>query len=448
MEFNRAMTPLAQPVAVKSAPLKRTIGFVTACSIVIANIIGTGIFTSLGFQVADTHSGFALLMLWVVGGIAALCGALCYGELAAALPRSGGEYNFLSEIYHPAVGFMAGFVSATVGFAAPVALAAMAFGTYFNGVFGVGSPLILSFVVVWLVTVFHLGNLQVGSAFQNVSTLVKLLLIGALIGAGFFVPSKQPISFLPAAGDTASILSGAFAVALVYVMYSYSGWNAAAYITSEIERPEKNVPRSLLAGTSVVIVLYVLINAVFLATTPADELKGQLQVALIAGKHIFGENGGRFAGGVICLGLVAAISSMMWIGPRVTMSMGEDHWLLRLLGRKNKHGIPANAVLLQLLMVNLLLLTQSFGEVVRYTQFSLLLCSLLAVLGVMVLRFTRPELARPYRVWIYPVPPIVFSLITIWMMFYLLHSHPGESLAGLATALVGLLLYCCTGKRL
>ena len=442
------MTTLAQPVAVKSAPLKRTIGFVTACSIVIANIIGTGIFTSLGFQVTDIHSGFPLLMLWVVGGIAALCGALCYGELAAALPRSGGEYNFLSEIYHPAVGFMAGFVSATVGFAAPVALAAMAFGTYFNGVFGVGSPVMLSFVVVWLVTVFHLGNLQIGSAFQNVSTLVKLLLIGALIGAGFFVTPKQPISFLPAAGDKSSILSGAFAIALVYVMYSYSGWNAAAYITGEIERPEKNVPRSLLAGTSVVIVLYVLINAVFLATTPADELKGQLQVALIAGKHIFGENGGRFAGGVICLGLVAAISSMMWIGPRVTMSMGEDHWLLRLLGRKNKHGIPTNAVLLQLLMVNLLLLTQSFGEVVRYTQFSLLLCSLLAVLGVMVLRFTRPELARPYRVWIYPVPPIVFSLITIWMMFYLLRSHAAESLAGLATALLGLLLYCCAGKRL
>src|ERR1044071_3955060 len=122
------MTTLTQPAAAKSVPLGRTIGFVTACSIVIANIIGTGIFTSLGFQLTDIQSGFALLMLWVIGGIAALCGALCYGELAAALPRSGGEYHFLSQIYHPALGFMAGFVSATVGFAAPIALAAMAFG--------------------------------------------------------------------------------------------------------------------------------------------------------------------------------------------------------------------------------------------------------------------------------------------------------------------------------
>src|SRR5215468_8411488 len=206
------MATLTQPGSVKLTRSRRTIGFVTACSIVIANIIGTGIFTSLGFQLANIQSGFALLMLWVIGGIAALCGALCYGELSAALPRSGGEYHFLSKIYHPALGFMAGFVSATVGFAAPVALAAMAFGQYFNGVFDAGSPVVLSFVVVWIVTVFHVGNLRVGSVFQNVSTLVKLLLIGELIGVGFFVPSNRPINFLPAAGDKASILSGAFGI--------------------------------------------------------------------------------------------------------------------------------------------------------------------------------------------------------------------------------------------
>src|SRR5919201_5055572 len=188
------MNTLTQPALVKSPRPRRTIGFVTACSIVIANIIGTGIFTSLGFQLADIQAAFPLLMLWIIGGITALCGALCYGELSAALPRSGGEYHFLSQIYHPALGFMAGFVSATVGFAAPIALAAMAFGKYFVGVFGVGSPVLLTFVVVWVVTLFHLGNLQIGSAFQNLSTLVKLLLIGTLIVTGLFVQTKQPIS--------------------------------------------------------------------------------------------------------------------------------------------------------------------------------------------------------------------------------------------------------------
>jgi basic amino acid/polyamine antiporter, APA family len=440
------MTTVTESRPAKSRSPRRTIGFVTASSIVIANIIGTGIFTSLGFQLADIQSGFPLLMLWIIGGITALCGALCYGELSAALPRSGGEYHFLSQIYHPALGFMAGFISATVGFAAPIALAAMAFGKYFVGVFGVGSPMLLSFVVVWVVTVFHLGNLQVGSVFQNLSTLVKLLLIGALIAAGLFVQPKQPISFLPAPGDTIAIFGAPFAVALVYVMYSYSGWNAAAYISGEIKQPGKNVPRSLLVGTGLVIVIYVLLNAVFLATTPVQDLKGRLDVALIAGKHIFGTNGGRVAGAVICLGLVSAISSMTWIGPRVSMSMGEDHWWLRLLARKNLHGIPTNAIGLQLLIVNLLLLTRSFESVVQYTQFSLLLCSLFTVLGVMVLRATRPEIVRPYRVWAYPMPPIIFAVITVWMMFYLLRWKTIESLAGLATALVGLLLYFCTRK--
>jgi basic amino acid/polyamine antiporter, APA family len=441
------MTTIAERRPAKSPRPRRTVGFVTASSIVIANIIGTGIFTSLGFQLVDIQSGFPLLMLWVIGGVTAICGALCYGELSATLPRSGGEYHFLSEIYHPALGFMAGFVSATVGFAAPIALAAMAFGKYFVGVFGIGSPVLLSFIVVWMVAAFHLGSLQVGSSFQNLSTLVKLLLIGVLITAGLFVQSKQPISFLPAPGDATAIFGAPFAVGLVYVMYSYSGWNAAAYITGEIKQPEKNVPRSLLVGTGIVTVVYVLLNAIFLATTPAQELKGQLEVALIAGKHIFGAKGGQVAGAVICLGLVSAISSMTWIGPRVSMSMGEDHWLLRLLGRKNPHGIPTNAMVLQLLIVNMLLLTRSFESVVQYTQFSLLLCSLFTVLGVMVLRATQPQLARPYRVWAYPLPPIIFVIITFWMMFYLLRSKTTESLAGLATAIAGLLLYCCAGKR-
>src|SRR6516225_2582951 len=181
------MTAVSERPSVKSPGPRRTIGFVTACSIVIANIIGTGIFTSLGFQLADIQAGFPLLMLWVIGGVAALCGALCYGELSAALPRSGGEYHFLSRIYHPALGFMAGIISATVGFAAPIALAALAFGKYFQGVVNAGSPMLFSISVVWIVALFHLLNLRVGSAFQNLWTVVKLLLIATLITAGFFL---------------------------------------------------------------------------------------------------------------------------------------------------------------------------------------------------------------------------------------------------------------------
>jgi APA family basic amino acid/polyamine antiporter len=432
---------------VKLLDSRRTIGFWTASGIVVANIIGTGVFTSLGFQLLEIRSGFALLMLWIIGGIVALCGALSYGELSAALPRSGGEYHFLSAIYHPALGFMAGFVSATVGFAAPIALAAMAFGKYFQGVFGFGSPSALSFLLVWITAVVHLSGLKFGSAFQNFATLLKVLLILALIVAGIIVNPKQPITFLPQTGEARAIFSPGFAVALVFVMYSYSGWNAAVYITSEIEQPQKNVPRALFFGTLLVLVIYTALNAVFLATTPVEEMVSQIEVALIAGKHIFGTEGGRIVGGIICVGLVSAVSSMAWIGPRVIMSMGEDHWFLRLLGRKNNQGVPVYAILLQLLIVNLLLITGSFELVVIYIGFSLLFCSVLAVAGVIVLRFTRPNVARPYKVWGYPLPPVIFGVITIWMMIYLLRSRPVESLSGFATILVGFVLYFFAGKR-
>jgi len=231
-------------------------------------------------------------------------------------------------------------------------------------------------------------------------------------------------------------------------MYSYSGWNAAAYITGEIRRPEKNVPGALFAGTAVVMAIYILLNGIFLAAAPREELSGQLEVGLIAGRHIFGPSGARIAGAIICIGLVSAISSMTWIGPRVTMAMGEDHWLLRLLGRKNKHGVPSYAILLQLLITNLLLLKRSFEFVVIYIQFALLLCSLLTVVGVIVLRMTHPELPRPYRVWAYPLPPLIFATIAIWMMVYLLRSNPTETLFALATMSGGFVLYFFGGKRL
>src|SRR5271154_654247 len=149
----------------------------TATAIVIADMVGVGVFTSLGFQVADIKSGFALLMLWVVGGVVAICGAFCYAELATMLPRSSGEYNFLRQIYHPAFGFVAGWLSATVGFAAPIALAAMAFGVYFKSIMPGVPPLALGLAVTWLTALAHLRGLRSGGAFHNAWTALKLALI-------------------------------------------------------------------------------------------------------------------------------------------------------------------------------------------------------------------------------------------------------------------------------
>src|SRR3984885_3633139 len=289
------------PSAVTAALSAGTGSWVTATAIVVADMVGVGVFTSLGFQVTDITSGFSLLLLWVVGGVVAICGAFCYAELAAMLPRSSGEYNFLRRIYHPAFGFVAGWLSATVGFAAPIALAALAFGPYFKALVPGAPPLLLGFCVTWLAALVHLGGVRFGSAYHNVWTTLKLLLIVALIVAGFALGDSQPISFLPSAADLPQIVSAPFAISLVFVMYSYSGWNAATYIVGEMRDPARNVPRALFLGTCIVIVLYVCLNAVFLVTTPIKELAGQLDVAIVAGKHMFGDFGGRFVGGLVCL---------------------------------------------------------------------------------------------------------------------------------------------------
>jgi basic amino acid/polyamine antiporter, APA family len=414
---------------------------ITATAIVVADMVGIGVFTSLGFQVGDIKSGFALIMLWVVGGAVAICGALCYAELATMLPRSSGEYNFLRQIYHPAFGFVAGWLSATVGFAAPVALAAMAFGVYFKAIAPNAPPLPLGLAVTWLVAAVQLCGMRSGSAFHNAWTAFKLALIVIFIVAGFTVGDRQPISFAPQGGELPIMLSAPFAISLVFVMYSYSGWNAATYIVGEVRDPGRNLPRALLIGTAIVIALYVGLNAVMLATTPLTELAGQIDVAQIAGQHIFGAAGARLIGGLISLGLVSSISAMMWIGPRVTMTMGEDGPLLRPFARKSKTGVPFIAILFQLAVANLLLLTDSFEKVLDFIQFSLTFCSFFAVLGVIKMRITHPDLVRPYRAWGFPVTPVVFLSLTAFMMYYLVVNRPLQSLGGFALMAAGLVIY-------
>jgi APA family basic amino acid/polyamine antiporter len=424
-----------------------TVSVIVATAIVVADMIGVGVFTSLGFQLEGIPSGFAILLLWTVGGLVALCGVFSYGELGAMFPRSSGEYNFLSRAFHPAFGFLAGWVSATVGFAAPVALAAMAFGEYGKSVLPDVPPLALAVGVVWLVSIVQLAGVRQSATFQLISTILKVMLITAFLIAGFAVGTPQPVSFAPQAADFARVASAPFAIGLVFVMYSFSGWNAATYIIGEMRTPQQNLPRALLAGTLIVLALYVALNAVFLHTTPIEKLSGQLDVARIAGGQIFGDIGGRIVGAMICIGLISSISAMMWIGPRVMMTMGEDIPALRVFSRKSTKGAPAYAILFQLAVASLMLFTRSFEAVLDFIQFALLFCSFFTVLGVIKLRITQPGLPRPYRAWWYPLTPVVFLLMTLFMMYYLAIDRPLQSFFSVVIMISGLLIYAVFRKR-
>jgi len=431
---------------------KQRIGLYSATAIVIANMIGTAVWVSIGFQLMNLHSGFALILLWIVGGITALLGALCYGEIGAAFTRSGGEYNYLSELYHPAVGFLSGFISSTVAFAAPVAAAALALGAYAKVVVG-WDPRILATLVVLVLTGVHALSLKSGSRLQNIFTSAKVLLILFIIIAGFVSHRTGNTSFMPGKIGLAEILTGAFAINLYFVSYAYSGWNAAAYLSNEIEDPQKNLPKALLFGTLIVSFLYIMLNFIFLWVAPQGELAvgadfKAVEVGFVAANHIFGLAGGKIIAMIIAILLVSTVSSMIIAGPRVTMVMGEDIRLFKIFANKNRNGIPSRAVLFQSAISLFFIFTSTFAEVIEYIGFTLSLFTFMTVMGLFILRARQKHTPATYsyRTWGYPVTPILFLLLLSWMLVYGFIYKPTPSLEGLATVACGLVIYFINKK--
>ena len=418
----------------------------TVTAVVIANMVGTGVFTSLGFQLLDIRSGFVLLMLWVVGGVAAVCGAMTYAELGAAMPRSGGEYNFLARIFHPAAGFVSGWVSATIGFAGPTALAAMTFAAYATSVMsGETSTWLekaLACGLVIVLTIVHSSNRRSSGRLQVFFTTLKVaVIVGFCLFAYFLVEAPQPVSFLPASGDGAVLTSAAFAVSLIYVSYAYTGWNAATYLSSELEDPQRTLPVILMTGTIVVMLLFIALNFVFLYVAPMDALVGQVEIGFIAAKAAFGDLGGRFTGLVMATLLISTVSAMTIAGPRVLQVIGEDFPALSLLARTNNSGLPATAIFVQSSLTILFILSSSFESILVFAGFTLALNSFATVLGVFVLRYRQPDLPRPYKTFMYPVPPLIYLALTGWTLYFVLMNRPVEGLFGLGIIAAGLIFY-------
>ena len=405
-------------------------------------MIGAGVFTSLGFQLLDFSSGFVLLSLWVIGGVTALCGALCYAELGAALPRSGGEYNFLSRIYHPSAGFVAGCISATIGFAAPTALVALAFGAYLQAVFPWLSATWLAIGLILLLTLAHSTTHELSGQTQRWFTSLKILLILIFCIAGWwYAPQLQQPGFAPEPGDFERITSGAFAVALIYVNYAYTGWNAATYITSEIEDPKRSLSRVLMLGTVTVTALYLLLNASFLLLAPMEAMAGREEIGHIVAQHAFGQQGGNIMAIILALLFISTASAMIMAGPRTLQCLGEDFSLFRILARKNQHGVPNVAILAQSIIALLFVLSASFEQILVFAGFLFGISSFLTVLGVFVLRHTQPELERPYTLPLFPLPPLVFLAVTGWTLTYIAIERPTEALWGSAIIGIAVLIY-------
>ncbi|MBI9083680.1 MAG: amino acid permease [Desulfobacterales bacterium] len=430
--------------------LQREIGPFSATTLVVANMVGTGIFMTSGFIISEVGDPAGLLLCWLVGGVFSLCGALCYAELGAAFPRAGGEYVFLRESFGPLAGFLSGWISLVVGFSAPIAAAAVAFASYFirflqinpGGLMEGGSlTQILALGVIVVFSLVHYHSLVFGSRVQNALTAFKIGLILIFIAAGFLFGDGSWSHFSPKGGVSVAF-NGSFAVSLIFVSFAYSGWNAAAYLGGEIRQPERNIPLALLAGTLIVVVLYLLLNALYIYALPAGEMAGVMEVGAQSAEALFGEGIGRFFSGAIALGILSVISAMILAGPRIYYAMSRDKVFFRLFGQVNPgRRTPGRSISLQAAIAGFLVLTAAFDQLLIYIGFTLSLCTLATVTGLMVLRYRNPGRITAYRTPGYPFPALFFITGNLWIVWYSVQSRPVASICGLATIGCGLMFY-------
>jgi APA family basic amino acid/polyamine antiporter len=418
---------------------RRRVGLFSASSLVVANMIGAGVFTTSGFALADLGDRRWVLLAWVVGGVLATCGALTYGALARRIPESGGEYTFLSATFHPALGFAAGWISLLAGFTAPIAAAALGLAAYLTHALGaeVNGRAIASAVVV-VAGVMHGVRLKGGVWLQNGAVVVKLVAIAAFVVVG--------VALLPPAETTASSPApfdlSAFAVSLVWISFSYSGWNAAVYIAGEVRDPDRNLARSLIFGATAVWLVYLALNAVFVFAAPSAVLVGKPEVGALAADALGGATLGRALSAVVTLSLFTSVSAMIMAGPRVYARMARDGALPRVFARGD--DVPAAAIALQVGAALVVVWIAELRELLGYIGFTLSASAAVTAMGLVKLR-AREGAAR-VPAFGYPFVPAVFIVVTLGTLVFMFARQPAESALGLLTIASGLPVYLLTRR--
>ena len=413
------------------------IGWKTAAALVISNMIGTGVFTSLGYQISDLKNTTSILLLWSIGGILALMGAFIYSELASKFKQSGGDYIYSSRTFHPLFGYLSSWISLFVGFSAPISLAALAMGKYLN-IFGFDLGKEFAIAMILIVAIFQSFSLNLSSKFQNIFTILKVVFIIFLIAIGFYyTPEVQPNAILFDSSWKGELLLPAFATSLVYVTFAYTGWNSASYIVEEINQPKKNLPKALFIGVIFVTISYVLLNYVFLKHASATALSGQENVANISFANLLGNNV-KWVSCFIALQLIATISGYLWIGSRLTQATARENKLWSFMAKENKNRIPVRAIWVHTAISILLIFSGDFEVIFTYTSFVL---QILATLAVCTAFFIKQDELTIIKSKFFYVLPALFLAFSLYICYFVLMQKPKESLFGLGIIALGIILF-------
>jgi len=445
-----AAPPPQKPAADRH--LHRELTFLPLFLINVANMIGTGIFTTSGLILADIRNPFILIWCWLVGGLLSMTGALCYGELGAMFPRAGGDYVFLRESFGKRTAFLSGWISLWVGFSAPIAAAAIAFGYYLSPFLPswAQGPLTVKITAITVILAFtwvHSHGLMFGARTQSVLSSLKVFLILLLIGAGA-VWGKGSLANFGAAPALPGLFSPKVAGALIFVFFAYSGWNASAYLGGEVKKPARDIPWSIISATVFVTALYVLLNLVYVYAAGVEGLAGREEIGSIAARHLFGEGIGSFFGLSISFCLISTLSAMIMTGPRVYYAMACDRLFFDAIRKVNaERHIPAAAIRVQAAVAALLVVTSTFEMLLFYIGFVLSIFASLTVAGLIVLRIREPRRPRFYKTWGYPWTPVAFILVNVWVVVFCVRGNWVSILWGAVTILSGLLAYEIFSRR-
>ncbi len=433
--------------------LKRNIGLITAMMIIVADVIGTGIFMTTGEVLGMTGSALSVLVLFGVGGLIALTGSLCYAEMATMWPEDGGEYVYLKKIYGPLPSFLSGWISLIIGFSLAAAMSSITAVNYINKlsagglISGFWLPKLIAASIIVFFSIIHVIGVQKGSAIQNILTIVKLLVVFLFIAMGFYfvdwIQAGRLTAIYPV-DEGSSILK--WGSALIIIMYAYSGWNGTTYIAGEIRNPDRNLPRALFFGTLLITIIYMAMNLVYLMSATGQDImtEGKYTIGALAAKNLFGPSIGPIFDACIVIVLLSSVSVQMMIGPRVTYAMAKDRTIFSSLERINQRFQTPDLAIIVQMAIAVFYVFIGFDAILKmliYMGFALSIFPLVTVIGMVYLRLKKPELNRPFRVPLFPIIPMIYILLMLGVIVTTLIEKTIPSLFAIGAVVLGVVIY-------
>ncbi len=423
-----------------TSSLVPSLGLTDSTLLVIGCIIGVGIFRTASRIAAQVPSPGMILGLWLVGGVLSLFGALCYAELAAMFPHSGGDYVYISRTYGRFWGFLFGWTKLFVERTGTIAILGFVFAEYLGKAMGYPADAVrwVAALAVVVLTAINVAGIRWGTWVQNVFTVLKIATLCAIVTIGLGVPAPQTA----AAAQPASFGLSSLGVALVFVLWTFGGWTEAAYVAEEVKSPQRTVPRAIIGGVLITTALYVLVNAIYLRHIPMNELPSTPLVASAVMQRALGHAGAVFIGWMVACSAFGALNGYILTGARILYAIGRDHPLFAKLGTLDpRTRTPATALWLNAAVAILLIFTKTFDQIMTYSTVAISVFFTMAVLAVIVLRRTQPALERPYRVWGFPWTPIIYSLVMAGFILDVSIREPAEAVFGFGLMALGLPLY-------